>query len=146
MTEIKSLSGLNCAKRHLRKYPKDGFAWLFYGISQISLARYSSAEKAIRRAIKLNPASALPNGYTQMGFLFRDKGDLRKAAFWHRKALAKKPNDATCHIFLGHIAFKRGLRRQAEGHYRNALKCTQGALDEAYFNLGGILLDRKSVV
>jgi tetratricopeptide (TPR) repeat protein len=130
-------------RKHLRKYPKDGFAWLYYGMSQTSLARYASAEKAIRRGMRLYPPSASPNAFTQMGHLFRKKGDLRKAAFWHRKALARRPNDATYHVFLGEIAFTRGLHKQAENHYRNALKCTEGCVDEAYFNLGVILLGMR---
>lgn len=130
-------------KKHLRKFSKHGPAWLHYGIAQIELARYGEAEKAIRRAITLCPEKALPIAYGQMGHLFEAKGDLKQAASWYRKALYRNPKDATNYIFLGSNAFKRGLFKQSEVYYRRALKCPEGCLDEAYFNLGGILLGKR---
>ncbi len=131
-------------KRHLLKFPKYGLAWLYYGMTQIELARYAEAEKAILRAIKLCPQKALPYAYSEMGHLFRAKGNFRQAAHWYRKALKCNPKDATFHIFLASNTFKRGSLKQAEGYYRRALKCPDGCLDEAYFNLGGILLGRRN--
>ena len=78
------------------------------------------------------------------GHLFEAKGELKQAAFWYRKALGRNPKDATWHIFLASNAFKRGLLKQAERYYRRALKCSEGCLEEAYFNLGGILLGRRN--
>jgi tetratricopeptide (TPR) repeat protein len=130
-------------QKHLTKHPRDGFSWLLYGMSQISLARYAEAEKAIRKGIKFCPAKARPIAYSKMGHLFKAKGDFNKAAFWYRKAIRNKPNHAGYHIFAGSNAYDRGWLRQAETHYRRALKCTEGSLDEAFFNLGGILLGRR---
>ena len=73
-------------KKHLRKFPKHGLAWLYYGMGQIELARYPEAEKAIRQAIAFCPQKALPIAYLQMGHLFRAKGDFKLAADWYRKA------------------------------------------------------------
>jgi tetratricopeptide (TPR) repeat protein len=129
-------------KKHLRKYPDDGFTWILYAMSQIDLARYAAAEKAIRRAIQVLPETALPHGYAQMGHLFKAKGEFVEAAVWYRKARKLKPHYAGYHIYLGSIAFQRGLHKQSEAHYRQALKCAKGSLDEAWFNLGGILLGR----
>jgi tetratricopeptide (TPR) repeat protein len=131
-------------KKHLRKFPKDGHAWLCYGMAQVALARYSEANKAIRRAITLCPPKALPIAYRQIGHLFEAKGDFKQAALWYRKASKRKPNDATYHIFLASNAFKRGLLKQSAAYYRRALKCSEGCLDEAYFNLGGILLGERN--
>ncbi|MBI3851538.1 MAG: tetratricopeptide repeat protein [Verrucomicrobia bacterium] len=131
-------------KKHLRKFQKRGsFVWLLYGKTQGELARYTEAEKAIRRAITLCPQKALPIAYAQMGHLFQAKGDFKQAAFWYRKALVHNPRDATWHIFLASNAFRRGLLKQSEAYYRRALKCSEGCLDEAYFNLGGILLGKR---
>jgi tetratricopeptide (TPR) repeat protein len=130
-------------KKHLCKFPKHGPAWLHYGMAQIQLARYAEAEKAIRRAITFCPQKALPIVYSQMGHLIEAKGDFKRAAFWYRKALKHRPNNAGWHIFLASNAFKRGLHKQSEAHYRRALKCAEGCLDEAYFNLGGILLGKR---
>ena len=131
-------------KKHLRKFPKDGPAWLYYGIGQVELARYSEAEKAIRRAIVFCPQKALPIAYSQMGHLFRAKGEFKQAVHWYRKALDRNPKDATYHIFLASIIFKRGALKQSESYYRRALKCSEGCLDEAYLNLGGILLGQRN--
>jgi tetratricopeptide (TPR) repeat protein len=130
-------------KKHLRKFPKHGLGWLYYGMAQIDLCRYAEAEKAIRRAIALCPQKALPIAYSRMGHLFHVKGDFKQAAFWYRKAVNQKPQDATWHIFLADNAFQHGLVKQAETYLRRALKCSEGSLDEAYFNLGGILLGKR---
>jgi len=131
-------------KKHLRKFPKHGIAWLYYGMAQIDLARYKTADKAIRRAITLCPRKALPIAYSRMGHLFQANGDFKQAAIWYRKAVTQKPQDATYHVFLASNTFKRGLLKQSAACYRRALKCSEGCLDEAYFNLGGILLGQRN--
>jgi tetratricopeptide (TPR) repeat protein len=128
-------------KKHLRKFPKRGpFVWLQYGSTQIGVARYAEAEKAIRRAIALCPQKVLPIAYSRMGDLFQAKGDFKQAALWYRKASNRNPKNAMYHIFMACNAFKRGLLKQSEAYYRRALECPEGCLDEAYFLLGGILL------
>lgn len=131
-------------KKHLSKFPKHGPAWLHYGMAQVQLARYAEAEKAIQQAIIFCPKKALPIAHGQMGHLLEAKGDFKQAAIWYHRASKHRPNDATFHIFLGSNAFKRGLLKQSEAHYRRALKCSEGCLDEAYFNLGGILLGKRN--
>jgi tetratricopeptide (TPR) repeat protein len=131
-------------KKHLSKFSKDGFAWLWHAMAQIDLARYGEAEKAIRKSIKLLPQKVVAIAYVQMGHLFKAKGDFKHAAFWYRKASNRKPQNATYHIFLGSNAFKFGMLKQAEAHYRRALKCSGDCLDEAHFNLGGILLGKRN--
>jgi tetratricopeptide (TPR) repeat protein len=131
-------------KKHLRKFPKHGPAWLWFGMSQISLARYAEAEKAIRRAITFCPKNKSHGSYAQMGHLFQAKGDFEQSALWYRKAIKHKPHDATYRIFLGSNLFKRGLLKQSAVCYRRALKCSEGCLEEAYFNLGGILLGQRN--
>jgi tetratricopeptide (TPR) repeat protein len=130
-------------RKHLRKFPKDGFGWLYYSMVQTDLFQYMVAERALRRAIKLIPKKALVSAYAQMGKLFKKKGDYKQAAFWYRKAVKQKPQDATYHIFLADNAFNFGFLKRAEKHFGNALKCSEGSIEEAYFNLGGILLGRR---
>jgi glutamate N-acetyltransferase/amino-acid N-acetyltransferase len=132
------------SKKHLQKFPKDGPAWLRYGMAFVTLARYAEAKTAIRRAIKFCPQKALAIPYAQMGHLIEARGDFNQAAVWYRKASKNTPDDATFHIFLGSNAHKRGLHKQSEAHYRRALKCSDGFIEEAYFNLGGILIGRRN--
>ena len=131
-------------KRHLRKFPKHGPAWLYYGMAQVDLARYATAEKAILRAIALCPQKMLHIAYLRMGHLFNSKGDFKQAAFWYRKAVNQKPQDATYHIFYADNFFKQGLLKRAQTHLRRALKCSEGSIEEAYFNLGGIFLGKRN--
>jgi superkiller protein 3 len=131
-------------KKNIREFPNDGFIWVWYGMAQTRLFRYTAAEKAVRRAIKFCPKKGLPVAYVQMGEIYKGKGDFKKAAFWYRKALKQKPQDATYYIYLGDNAFKYGLFKQAKNYFRSALRCSEGCLDEAYFNLGGILLGERN--
>ena len=130
-------------KKHLRKFPKHGPAWLRYGMVLVALAQYAPAEKAIRRALQLCPTKSLSFPYVQLGHLVEARGDFKQAAVWYRKAAKHRPKDANFHIFLGSNAWKRGLHKQSEVYYRRALKCSEGSLEEAYFNLGGILLGKR---
>jgi tetratricopeptide (TPR) repeat protein len=130
-------------KKHLQKFPKHGPAWLRYGMALAAFARYADAEKAIRNALKFCPKERLSGPYGQLGHLAELRGDFKQAAIWYRKAVNQKPGDADYYLFLGQNAFKRGLLKQAEAHYRRALKCSQGCLEEAFFNLGGILLGKR---
>ncbi len=85
----------------------------------------------------------MPIAYSQMGHVSQAKGDFLKAAVWYRRAIKHRPSDATFHIFLASNMFKRGRLKEAEKCYRRAFKCSEGCLDEAYFNLGGILLGQR---
>jgi tetratricopeptide (TPR) repeat protein len=131
-------------EKHLQKFPQHGPAWLHYGMAHVELAHYEEAQKAIRRAIKFCPAESLSFPYLQMGNLLEARGDFKRAAMWYRKAAELRPNDATFHIYLGGNAWKRGRRKQAQRHFLRALKCPEGCLEEAYFNLGGILLGKSN--
>ncbi len=135
---------IELSRQHLRKFPKDGPAWLRYGMAQVEFANYGEAERAIRRAIKLCPANSLAIPYLQMGNLDEAKGDFKRAGAWYRKAAKLRPLDATFHNYLGSNAFKRGLHKQSETHFRRALKCIEGPVEEAYFNLAGILVSRRN--
>jgi tetratricopeptide (TPR) repeat protein len=130
-------------KKHLRKFPKHGPGWLYYGMAQIDLCQYLEAEKAIRQAIVFCPKQKLQIVYLRMGHLFNLKGDFKQAAVWYRKAVSQKPQDATYHVFLADNAFKHGLLKQAETYFRRALKCSEGSLEEVYYNLGGILIGKR---
>jgi tetratricopeptide (TPR) repeat protein len=61
-----------------------------------------------------------------------------------REVLSDNPKDATNYIYLGSNAFKRGLLKQAKAYYCLALKCSEGCLEEAWLNLGGILLGERN--
>jgi len=131
-------------ERHFRLFPDDRFALIWYAMAKIKLAEYSQAEKAIRRSISLRKGDRrfLGIAFKEMGNLSDAKGDLRTSAAWYRRALRANPK-RNCYIYLGHIAFRRGLLKQAEAHYRKAIRDPSDCADEACFNLGSVLVARR---
>jgi tetratricopeptide (TPR) repeat protein len=126
-------------KQYLADYPKDGAAWLFYGIALTEVARYEEARRAFEKAIKFEPPQNLHYVYSQMGRMYDQKGDLRRAAVWFKKCAELHPEDATYLIYLGSVLARQGNLREAELCHRKATKCKQGCIDEAYLNLGLLL-------
>lgn len=127
-------------KKHLRRFRNDYVILAEYGIVLGELHRYVAAEKVLRRAIALSPKRGLQFSFAQLGHLFQAKGDFNKAENWYRRACRAKPKSATYHIFLGSHLFKQGRLKEAEACFRRAIKCSEGCIEEAYFNLGGIML------
>lgn len=130
---------IELGKQFLKDYPAHVPALLIYGIALRKLARYEEARRAIQRVIKLIPKERLHLPYTEMGLLYRDKGDLEKAAHWFRKSIDACPSNAGYRIFLGGVLARKGRLKEAEKCHRQATKCSTGAIDEAYFNLGLVL-------
>jgi tetratricopeptide (TPR) repeat protein len=112
-------------RKHLRKFPNDGIAWVYYGIAQLICCHYATAEKSFRRAFDLYPQKSLHIVYSHMGHLFKNRGDFKQAAVWYRKAVKHKPHDATYHVFLADNAFKFGFFEQAK-KFSRCLKMFSG--------------------
>lgn len=135
---------IELCERHFRRFPDDPFALIWFAMAKIELAECSQAMRAIRRAIALRKGDRqlLGIAFRQIGKLFDAKGDLRTAAVWYRRALRANPKRDS-YIFLGHVAFKQGRLKQAEAYYRKAIRHPAGCADEAYFNLGGVLVAKR---
>jgi protein O-GlcNAc transferase len=144
--EKKGLTALvvELCEGHLRSFPDDRFALLWFAMAKTELSQYSQSEKAIRRAISLGRRNKrfLALAFKQMGSLSDARGDLKSAGAWYRRALRANPKYDYC-IYLGHVAFKQGLLKKAESYYRKAIKHPASCVDEAYFNLGGVLLAKR---
>lgn len=135
---------------HFRRFPDDRFALIWYAMVKIQHSQYAQAEEALRRAIELfqkdNKRVRSAGGRSaavEMGRLFREKGDLKKASFWFQRALRADPRYGDAYIFLGDIAFKSGRLNHAEKLYRKAIDHSACSVDEAYFNLGGLFIARR---
>jgi tetratricopeptide (TPR) repeat protein len=131
------------AINHLWRFPDDWIAYLWYAMAKTNLAQYGHAEKAIRRAISHCPKNTIRLVYAQMGHLFKEKGELKKASAWYRRVLQVAPRRAESHIYAGNAAFKSGLLSQAEAHFRRGIRCKEGCIEEAYYNLGDVLLANR---
>ena len=82
----------------------------------------------------------------ERGHLFESKGEFEEAEDHFLSAHKLDPDDATYLIYAACVAFKKGDLHRAEEHARLATKCSDGCLDEAYFNLGSILMAQKKYV
>jgi tetratricopeptide (TPR) repeat protein len=151
--EIKRLDarGMVCctvelARRYLAAHPKHGVVWLYYADSLYRMARYTEALAALRHALRLCPPKKLHLVYYRLGRLHQQKGALRLAERWYRRAVDSSPSDATYRIFLGAFLARAGRLREAEAVHRGATRCKEGCIDEAFLNLGLVLraLERYS--
>jgi len=114
-----------------------------YACNLTSLAQYSAAETALDRAAPLAPKERLHFVLAQRGHLLEAKGDFVGAEELFMQAHKLNPDDATYLIFAGSAAFRRGDIDHAQKLAGKAADCSEGCLDEAWFNLGGYLLSAK---
>jgi tetratricopeptide (TPR) repeat protein len=136
------VSQLGLCKEHLRRFPDHTVVWFFYGQVLAALFRFPAAERAFARALKLGGRKAGRYVHAQLGLMYDRAGDHRRALRSFEKVIRLTPeaNDATHHVLAGHAAWKLGLLRKAERHFRTGTACKEGSPDEAWFNLAGLLL------
>ena len=127
------------ARRFLDDFPNHVVAWTLYGVGLYEIACYDNSLQALLNSIKLRSKKCLHYSYTQLGHLYREKGEYRKSAQWYRKAIKLNPEDAGPRIFLGAIQAKQGMLDSAEKTHRRATLCKKGSIEEAYLNLGLVL-------
>jgi tetratricopeptide (TPR) repeat protein len=127
----------------LRESPDFWPALIRYAIILIDLALYDDAERVLDRAETVIPRKFQQHIFAQRGHRLAAMGDLPGAEKLHRQAHQLDPLDPSYLIYAASIAFKRGNIQRAEKLVRQATECDDGALDEAFFNLGGYLLVQK---
>ena len=79
----------------------------------------------------------------QRGHLLLHKGHFADAKAKYLDAYDLEPDEATWLIFAASAAFHLGDIEGAEQLARRATECSEGCIDEAWFNLGGYLLSQK---
>jgi tetratricopeptide (TPR) repeat protein len=130
-------------ERYLADHPEHGPTLIRYANCLITLAQYSKAEAVLDRAQGVVPPEMEKLVLAQRGHLLKAKGDFITAEKCYLRAHVLDPDDATYLIFAGSAAYDRGDIALAEIHAGSAIKCREGAIDEAYFNLGGCLLSSQ---
>jgi tetratricopeptide (TPR) repeat protein len=139
LSDAKPGQTVRLAEAFLRVYPEHGPTWVTLGIARTEMAQYAEARKAFRSAIRLCPPDLLSVPYAQLGHLYKQKGDLRSANRWYRKAIDASPNKADGYIYSGAVLALRGKLKEAETQHRLATRCSRGCIDEAFLNLGLVL-------
>jgi protein O-GlcNAc transferase len=130
-------------RRFLADYPDLWPAWILVGDALAQLLRYEEAEQALVKALEQCPPEGRRIVLGKMGHLFKMAGDYDLAAEWYVRVIDADPADAGGHIFLGAVRAKQGRLREAEDAFRAAIACAEGVVEEAYRNLGIVLLARE---
>lgn len=130
-------------ERYLQDHPDHVPTLIRYACNLISLAQYSAAQAALDHAQPIAPKERLHLVIAQRGHLLEAQGDFLGAEELFMQAHGLDPDDATYLIYAACVAFRRGDIGRAESLARQASGCTDGCIDEAWFNLGGYLLSAK---
>jgi tetratricopeptide (TPR) repeat protein len=152
LRELQSVAnqGLNAcvielAIQYLSDFPSSSTAWFIYGESLHNLSRFKDARKAMFKAIKLCPESSEHFQWLvcQMGNIYKESGHFRKAVEWYKKAHEKNPEEATFLIYAGLMFLKLENYVEAEEALRQATLSKEGCIDEAFYNLGVVLIVQR---
>jgi Tfp pilus assembly protein PilF len=126
------------AERWLQDHPHDLWAMHKHAEMLYKMTRYDEAIRVYTQAIERFPDEKW-GIYNQLGHLFRYRGEFPEAEKWYRLATELNLDDATSLIFLGSIQARQGRLEDAEISHRQATRCSDGCIDEAYLNLGLVL-------
>ena len=132
---------LERARIYTQDYPDSVKGWLIYAESLCSLAHYSEALRAARRALFVCPLNHQnrPFIYLHIGRIHEHNGKPITALLWYRKAVKTQPDDAGHRIYLGGLLASMGRLTEAAKVHRRATRCKRGCIDEAHLNLGLVL-------
>lgn len=123
------------AQKYVSTYPDDMYGYMALADVLAGLALYDDARRALRESLKLCPEGNEYQVYTQLGHLYKEKCDLKRAEKWYRKAVEVFPRQES-YIFLGACLAKQGQFSEAKKSHQKAVRKAPETADEAYFNLG----------
>ena len=135
--------GRHICETILSRYPDHCPTLVVHARFLIELSQYEEAAKALDHAETVVPDERRHLVLAQRGHLLEFMGDYSGAEELHLEAHELDPDDAAYLIYAGSAAFRRGDTFRAEELVRSALRCSDGCLEEAHFNLGGYLLAQK---
>ena len=118
-------------------------AWVEQGFALYQMARYAEAAISLQSALRGCPKRSRYLVLIHLGHMSDAKGEFKQAAKWYRAAARAAPGEASPLIYLGGILVKQERHRDAEKVFRNATECSEGCIDEAYYNLGLVLRSQE---
>ena len=134
-------------KIHLRSYPqnKNMGVWIEYARALTELSRFSEAENAFDQALQNCEDERQWQSiiYSSRGDLNKRRGNYAEAEKWYLKSIEATPEHIWNHIFLGVVLFRRGDLKASEERQRTAIEIGGEETDEAYLNLGGVLMAQE---
>lgn len=130
---------LEASLAYLQEFPESGWGWMISVPTLIDLGRYADAKAALKNARIFSSDDAQPTLCYWRSILHKEKGDLRRAERWIRRALEGDRNNGSFHVTLGDILAKRGKLGAARKAHMVAVKVGDANVDEAHFNLALLL-------
>lgn len=120
-------------------FETEGWAWAGYGNVLSHLHRNYEAEAALLKAVKLyEPGKRrLPLGW--LGHHYERVMRPAQARRAYLQAIADAPKHAHAYTYLGSLEWQLGNVKVAEQLLRRATKCTDGAIDEPWYNLAALM-------
>ena len=129
---------MHFARLYTQQYPKDRAGWIVLADALGAVAKYEEARSSLNIALQLSPKDDREFVLHQLGHLYEEKGDYRRAESWYRRAVEAEPTTNNL-VFLGVCLAKQGRYKEAKQYHRKAIKLKTREPDEAYYNLGLIL-------
>ena len=130
---------------YLEIYPKDAFIWFYHGSALAEVSRFEEAEKAFEKALRSKKELLKASVWTAKAHLEQRRGDFDAAQKCFSQALSFDSTATWNHVFWGVLLFQRGELQSAEERLRLAISSipVEKDQDEAYFNLGSVLMAQK---
>lgn len=124
------------ARLYLAEEPEDRSVLIIYGEALADMARHAEAHAAFEHALKLSAAGNGASVLRLLGRLYDARGELGEAERYYREAIADAPQHASAYIYLGAMLARMGRLDEAQALHLQATSCVDGAVDQAYLNLG----------
>ena len=92
------MQAIQIFKKVAENEPRASGPWVNLAIAYRKLDQLDNADKAIEKAVKLNPKN--PYAFNQAGIIKREKGAFEEAEKLYRSALSEYPNYSNAHLNL----------------------------------------------
>ncbi|WAC18612.1 tetratricopeptide repeat protein [Luteolibacter sp. SL250] len=129
----------------LANNPEHSPTLLTYARCLVDLSLYDRCSMVLTKLEKVIPEKVRHLVHAERGHLLRKIGDNEGAEEKYLEAHTLDPDDASYLIYAGAAAMRRGDFPRAEAFLKQAIGCSEGCIDEAYFNLGGCHLAQRRI-
>ena len=109
---------------------------MLYAGALVKLDRALDAREAFKLALRLLPTSRHRRIYNALAALELHADRYTAAEEYCRLAITLAPDHASAYIYLGVCYMSTDRIAEAEIQFTRATTCTDGAIDEAWYNLG----------
>jgi len=117
---VEALAHLSAALEKPLKTFNKGIIYALIGRCRLEIGQLDEAEQVLLEAFQENPKYEAT--LTNLGIVYRMKGDYEKAESYYRQALEIKPKHAPAHVSLGALCIFQDKYAEAIEHLERAVK------------------------